>query len=62
MANLSEINKHYVSNIDTFLKEQRKTFPFTLSQEAEIAKYKDIHARRDYVEEKDNDNSLWESF
>lgn len=62
MANLSKINKHYVSEIDAFLKEQRKISPLTPSQEAEIAKYKDVHARRDDVQEEGERKPLWENF
>ncbi|MHA7840287.1 MAG: CBU_0585 family protein [Gammaproteobacteria bacterium] len=62
MANLSKVNKHYVSDIDTFLKEQRKSCPLTPAQAAEIAKYKALNNRRDYVQEKDDNPLLWEDF
>lgn len=49
MANLWKIDKHYVSEIDSFLKENRKNFPLTESQKAEIKKYQLIHASRDNI-------------
>lgn len=62
MANSHKINKHYVSDIDIFLKEQRKVAPLTVAQQAEIAKYKGIANRRDHIQVKDSNGLLWENF
>lgn len=56
------IDKHFVSEIDKFLEEQRKRIPQSESQRQECSKYNIINYLRDNVVEEKEEIELWENF
>lgn len=55
---MSKIDKHFVSDIDTKMAEFDATHPLSATQAAEHKKYQQIYARRDTATNADNSNNL----
>lgn len=59
---MKAINKSYVSEIDLFLQEFDKKHPKSMTQQAEINKYKKINQLRDIPNIEQKEKKLWEGF